>query len=408
MRDPPPLKPLFVEGSNPPSAKRLEILAPNRWRVRPWIEEPEGTRVGIYGFRCDLLVRNRVARTQNLELEVSWHHDPRKVRKYLDFLHIEIAPDRWHLVQGKILGATVRFALRVPPGDHWLSVNPAWHVSHHMRWLESLPRRARVRTFGVTKGGRPMQEIVLGHPRRPTLGVIARCHPYESASSVKAVGIVEWLLGGSSAARRILRRWRVRIIPMANPDGVALGCARLTRPGGVDLNIEFFQPSDPTARAIERWIHEARPRLLLNLHNWMAKDLNGLYYREERDRRAFLRAFGRKLPGRRKWLALVMGGDFKPGDPPRQILDRLARDRYGALNFIVEFPWYRWSPAVMRREGARAFRAAVKVLDLRERPSPRLPNPRISSIFREQPSSSSLEDRRGGSCRDFRLLTRRV
>ncbi|NUN93628.1 MAG: hypothetical protein HUU04_07595, partial [Verrucomicrobiae bacterium] len=31
------------------------------------------------------------------------------------------------------------------------------------------------------------------------------------------------------------------------------------------------------------------------------------------------------------------------------------------------------------------------------------PNPRISSIFREQPSSSSMEDRRGGLCRDFRL-----
>jgi len=36
------------------------------------------------------------------------------------------------------------------------------------------------------------------------------------------------------------------------------------------------------------------------------------------------------------------------------------------------------------------------------------PNPRISSIFREQPSSSSMEDRRGGSCRDSRLPTRRV
>ncbi|NUN93746.1 MAG: hypothetical protein HUU04_08200, partial [Verrucomicrobiae bacterium] len=36
------------------------------------------------------------------------------------------------------------------------------------------------------------------------------------------------------------------------------------------------------------------------------------------------------------------------------------------------------------------------------------PNPRISSIFREQPSSLSIEDRRGGSCRDSRLPTRRV
>jgi len=37
-----------------------------------------------------------------------------------------------------------------------------------------------------------------------------------------------------------------------------------------------------------------------------------------------------------------------------------------------------------------------------------LPNPRINSIFREQPSSLSIEDRRGGLCRDFRLPTRGV
>ncbi|NUN93998.1 MAG: hypothetical protein HUU04_09490, partial [Verrucomicrobiae bacterium] len=36
------------------------------------------------------------------------------------------------------------------------------------------------------------------------------------------------------------------------------------------------------------------------------------------------------------------------------------------------------------------------------------PNPRINSIFREQPSSSSMEDRRGGLYRDFRLPTRGV
>lgn len=363
MKNAPPLAPVFAEGANPPSARRVHILAPNRWRVRPWLEYPEGTRVGLYGFRCDLLVRNRAARAQTLELELVWHHAPKNVRAYLDYLHLELGPDRWRLIPGAVRGRTVHFRFRIPPGDHWLSVNPAWHVGHHARWLKALPRRAEIRSLGRSKHGRPIQEIRLGNPRRPTLAVIARCHPYESASSVKAVGIVEWLLGGSAAARRILRDWRVRVIPMANPDGVALGCARLTRPGGVDLNIEFDRPSDPTARAIERWIHDARPRLLLNLHNWMAKDLNGLYFRDARDRRTFLRVFGRKIPGRRRWLKIVMGSDFKPGDPPRQILDRLAHERYGALNFIVEFPWYGWSPAVMRREGARAFRAAVKTVE---------------------------------------------
>ena len=121
MRAPPPLEPRFVEGSNPPTAKRLQLLGPNRWRVRPWLEYPEGTRVGLYGFRLDLLVRNRAARAQALDLEVAWHHEPKNVRKYLDYLHVETAPGRWQLVHGKVRGTTARFALRIPPGDHWLA-----------------------------------------------------------------------------------------------------------------------------------------------------------------------------------------------------------------------------------------------------------------------------------------------
>jgi hypothetical protein len=360
-----PLVPLFIEGSNPPRKNRVTVLSDNRWRVAPWLEYSEGARVGLYGFRADVCVHNPARRSQELRVEFRWNHPGKVVRKYLDYLHQQTGEGTWRRVDGKVRASSVQFTLRIAPGKCWLSVNPAWHVAHHARWLKQLSRCARVRRIGVTKGGRAIQEVVLGNPRHPTLGVIARCHPYESASSVKAVGIVEWLLGGSAEACQVLRRWCVRVIPMANPDGVALGCARLTRPGGVDLNIEFFKPSDPTARAIERWIDAVRPRLLLNLHNWMAKDLNGLYYRKEEDRRDFLRAFGRKNPCGRKWLGIVMGADFKPGDPPRQVLDKIASERHGALNFIVEFPWYGWSPAVMRREGARAFRAAVRVVEAR-------------------------------------------
>lgn len=357
-----PLKPLFVEGSNPPRKGRITVLPNNRWRVAPWLEYPEGTRVGVYGFRADLLVRNPARQPQDLRLELRWHHGGNVIRKYLDYLYQQTGEGTWKLVTGKVRGSSVHFVFRIPTGKCWLSVNPAWHVAHHACWLKLLPRRARVRRIGLTKGGRPIHEVVLGNLRRPTLAVLARCHPYESASSVKAVGIVEWLLGGSAAARQLLRCYCVRVVPMANPDGVALGCARLTRPGGHDLNIDFLPRKDPTAEALKRWIDACQPRLLLNFHNWMSKTHNGLYYRREQERRAFLRAFGHRVWHGRRWLCIRMGADFKPGDPPRQVLDHYASDVFGALAYLIELPWYGWSPWLMRKSGARAFRSAFKAL----------------------------------------------
>jgi len=355
MTNPPPLKALIVEGSNPPQRTGIIPVSPNHWRVMPWLEYPEGTRVGIYGFRMDVLVQNRAKKTQTLELEVRWHHSGKILRQYLDYVHQQTGADRWRLCSGKVQGSSVHFQLRIPPGRWWLSVNPAWQVAQHRRWLAQLPRPARVRTTGI-------QEIILGDPRRPTLAVLARCHPYESASSVNAVGIVEWLLGNSSTARRILLRYCVRVVPMANPNGVALGCARLTHPGGHDLNIDFLPKTDPNAKALKRWLDECRPRLLLNFHSWMSKTHNGLFYPEEKDRRDFLKALGKPVWHGRRWLCIRRGADFKPGEP-RQILDSYATNKLGALAYIVEFPWYGWTPARMRQGGVRAFVAAVRVLD---------------------------------------------
>lgn len=363
MKSPPPLEALIAEGSNPPRRSKIIPLAKNHWRVLPWLEYPEGTRVGLYGFRADVLVRNRGKQDQMLRLEIRWHHDGKILRKYLDYLYQQIGEDRWRLCPGKVRGRSVHFALRIPPGRTWLSVNPAWHVAHHARWIKSLPKnRARVRKIGVTTGGRPIHEILLGDPRRPVLAIVARFHPYESAGSMKAIGVVEWLLGGSAAARRLLRHYCVRVIPMANPDGVALGCARLTHPRGHDLNIDFLPRKDPTAGALKRWLDDGRPRLLLSFHNWMSKTHNGLYYRREPDRRAFLRAFDRRVWHGRRWLCIRMGADFKPGDPPRQVLEHYASDVLGALVYIVELPWFGWTPRLVRQGGVRAFRSALKAL----------------------------------------------
>jgi murein tripeptide amidase MpaA len=71
--------------------------------------------------------------------------------------------------------------------------------------------------------------------------VSGRAHPGESNGSFMIEGFIEWLCGDSKEAC-ILRRFLVfKIVPMLNPDGVALGNYR-TGLSGRDFNREYRMP----------------------------------------------------------------------------------------------------------------------------------------------------------------------
>lgn len=73
--------------------------------------------------------------------------------------------------------------------------------------------------------------------------ICARVHPGESNSSFVVQGLIKFLLSGSDAAQRILKCYVFKIVPMLNPEGVAVGNNR-TSLSGADLNRRWLEPNE--------------------------------------------------------------------------------------------------------------------------------------------------------------------
>lgn len=115
----------------------------------------------------------------------------------------------------------------------------AYYPPYPSSRFAALRRRLRahggkVELLATTPQGRPLERLVLGHgPKR--VWVMAQQHPGESMAGWFVEGLVVGLLDHGPAARALLERATVSIVPRMNPDGAAVGNHRTT-PFGVDLN----------------------------------------------------------------------------------------------------------------------------------------------------------------------------
>lgn len=103
------------------------------------------------------------------------------------------------------------------------------------------------RIFGDSGLGYPLQvwEIAKEETQNrigaPRLMIQAGIHPAEDTSYFITEGLVTWLLSGNSEAEKLLEIAVIDIIPMCNPDGVALGNYR-TNAKNVNLEIQYADP----------------------------------------------------------------------------------------------------------------------------------------------------------------------
>lgn len=62
--------------------------------------------------------------------------------------------------------------------------------------------------------------------RRPVIILTSRVHPCETPASWVMQGIIEMLLDNNPLSDRLRKKFIFKLIPMLNPDGVALGMSR--------------------------------------------------------------------------------------------------------------------------------------------------------------------------------------
>ena len=136
-------------------------------------------------------------------------------------------------------------------------------------------------SLGHSTGGLPCDALVVtssSSELKIPIFVVGRVHPSETVSSWKVHGFIEWLLGRSESAKKLLDKYKFTIVPMINPDGVVLGNTRYGITG-VDLNRQWLERQCPQIhRLIElmRECHNIGDGIFLDFHGHARR--KGFFY----------------------------------------------------------------------------------------------------------------------------------
>lgn len=182
--------------------------------------------------------------------------------------------------------ATIRLKFRLERDPVWLARIPVYTNTDLRKLLDSLRGHAHFRAeiAGTTVEGRPIPLLTITNPALPESGkrviwLMARQHAWEAGTSWVAEGALRFLLSSEPAAARIRDRYIIKMIPMADPDGVARGGVRFNK-NGYDLNRNWdtadakLMPEIWAERkAVLDWVDSGqRVDLFLTLHNTESAD----------------------------------------------------------------------------------------------------------------------------------------
>jgi hypothetical protein len=212
-------------------------------------------------------------------LDNVWNGTPGSIARELKAVVVSENGQEWKSVPLESLpNDRVRLQLDMPGSQLFVARIEPYRLSDLDRLLGVLRSNelVQISTIGKTVQSRPLEMVRLGNPQAPyRVFLRARAHPWESGGNWVVEGLVRRLLKGDADAARLLSRYCVYILPMANKDGVALGRTRFNLLGK-DLNRNWDKPADaelaPENHALEQWLEKMikagqAPNLALELHN---------------------------------------------------------------------------------------------------------------------------------------------
>ncbi len=245
------------------------------------------------------------------------------------------------------------------------------------RLVTRFPGACRLRRIGVSRAGRAIEMLSVGHGPRHVL-VVARPHPDEPVGGATALVLAEWVARGdgrSAATDPSLVTWD--IVLCLDPDGAALSDGIEAATAGPDHTLAGYyraafrpvaaeQPEWapivsrrlPESRALFDVIDELRPHLQCSLHN---VDAGGGWVQLTRDLPALAAPFGAAaaelgIPVQHGTYDALYWDNPAPGIhvlPPPDSAARLAAgseniglstwcapQRYGGVTAIVEVPMW--------------------------------------------------------------------
>ena len=173
--------------------------------------------------------------------------------------------------------ATLRLDLAA--GPTWIAGQPISSANDNLDWTRGALAGLGFTEmkYGESLEGRPLVGFV-GPGSLEAIVVLTRQHPPETSGQEAYRGFLERLLKRNDDLGSTFRnRYRIIIAPMPNPDGVDEGNWRLNA-GGIDLNRDWGQFSQPETRALSQWIVAAAGgRRVVSMMDFHSTDKTVIY-----------------------------------------------------------------------------------------------------------------------------------
>jgi murein tripeptide amidase MpaA len=268
----------------------------------------------------------------------------------------------------------------------WIAYFAPYSMARHDALIAACQHsdRATLDVIGQTLDGRDMDRLIVGEPGegKKTIWVTARQHPGETMAEWAAEGLLVRLLDDADpAARDLLNRAVVHIVPNMNPDGSFRGHLR-TNAKGVNLNREWDKASAENSPEVRCVLHEmARTGvdLFLDMHGDEALPYNFIAGAEGVP--GFTKQDQARLDGYKTEL-MIFNPDFQteygypvspPGTANLSVATNWMRHAFGCLAMTLEMPFkdsaitpdpeQGWSPERAMKMGASQLDAMRAMLD---------------------------------------------
>ena len=339
------------EGANPHAASDAKMLTADTALVRPWSEDGDGN----YKFCLNVKVVNDSANPAPLTLKIDW--DDAEYMECRDYVLIG-RDDQWTSVPGVVEGTVTTVSLTVPPGTWYVGLHPVYDLAR----FDADRRRAVQagfveRVIGKSHEGRAITALSIGPADKPAIFVTSRFHPYETAGSFCVAGILDLLAADLAAGGPLTFAFRFVVVPMPNPDGVALGCPKRCRQGGPDICHEAADGADPAGAALAALLAETNPRGYLDFHGWMHRDGDGLSYSQAKQCEDWQALLAGEPSLDKKWKGSFSERPLNPVDF-RSRAYRLC----GAFSLILSITWFDRAIPQVRTIGQKCLAAMCRVL----------------------------------------------
>ena len=169
-------------------------------------------------------------------------------------------------------GDSVELSLELDQARLWVAGQEVLTQAYYRQWINELEFHPGVETGLVGKSvqGRPLY-LAETADRPEFILMIGRQHPPEVTGAIAMRSFINTVLADTDLARQFRDRFKLAIVPLVNPDGVAAGHWR-HNVNGVDVNRDWGPFTQPESQAVLKWVEQREAsgeklRLMLDFHS---------------------------------------------------------------------------------------------------------------------------------------------